>query len=286
MAHTTPRVCLAVGAAGGTGTLAKKVARDSRLTGSAGSHIDRSFEALVKVTQLAVLAQEDWHQQHGLILSASAVAVAEDYIRSILTDLVSLCPIVKRNAGSQSTRLEYVFSGNVGEAVRAVLDRESFSSQKTINDWLKTLVGSTTDKNRSAVVALEEFERVCHIRHCAIHAGGYVSSHNARVLGIEAGSWIAFETPDAIHEIIGVVVATIRVLNQHIFSSVVSKWIDEGVLSGQWTSDRDLFAPMWRAFYSAKDSESGTLNGDPLARRAYDAYRSVQGAALARSGHA
>src|SRR5687768_11479736 len=109
MAHRVPQICLASGIAPTTGSLAAKVVQSSRDGTAADSIIDRAFGGLVKVTQLTALATKEWHVQHGLILSASAVAVAEDYVRSLLTEVVQLCPLTERRVGSLSTRLEFVF---------------------------------------------------------------------------------------------------------------------------------------------------------------------------------
>ncbi|MFF0494447.1 hypothetical protein ACFYTQ_35985 [Nocardia sp. NPDC004068] len=226
-----------------------------------------------------------WQPQHGLILCSSAVAVAEDYFRSILTDVVGVCQICANRVKILETRMEYVFSGSVEDAVRGLLDRESFSSRDTIKEWAKKIAGMELSGNRSLSVALDEFERVCHVRHCAMHAGGYVSTRNAGSLGVPTGSWISFGSPAAIHEIISVVAATLRSFNQSLFEVLLGRWIDEGRLSGTWADDRGEFSGLWKAFRSKTDIDSSKFSGGPaLKSTAYMAYRSVLPAITGRGG--
>ncbi len=127
--------------------------------------------------------------------------------------------------------MEFVFSGSVADAFRGMLDRES-SSRESVLTWSKKVTGSNLGKASSLSDALREFERVCHIRHAAIHAGGYLSTHNAAVLGVPAGTWISFDSPKGIYAMIGGVTATIRSFNQVMFEQILNDWINENVLTG------------------------------------------------------
>lgn len=288
MPHTFPQVCLSSASTVGAGTLnrlANAAVSTDRHEYGQRSAIDVAFDSLLVVTQVAVDSSSDWRPQHGLILSSSTVAAAEDYFRSILTEVVELCSLCERRVQPLETRMEFVFSGSVQDAVRGMLDRESFSSKANVIAWSKRIAGADLSSERSLSVALEEFERVCHIRHAAIHAGGYVSTRNAEALGVPPGSWISFGSPAAIHEIIGVVTATIRAYNQVLFEKILSGWLAEGVLRGDWSTDKEKFAPLWEAFRSAGDIASSHASGDISMRsNAYLAFLAVRQAFASRSG--
>jgi hypothetical protein len=181
--------------------------------------------------------------------------------------------------------MEFVFSGSVPDAVRGMLDHESFSSRANVTAWSRKIAGAELKNERSLEVALQEFERVCHVRHAAIHAGGYVSTRNAGVLGVPPGSWISFGSPSAIHEIIGVIAATIRAYNQVLFESILSDWLRNGVLVGDWSEDKEAFTRIWRAFKSEGDIASSRAAGTaPLRATAYSAFLAVRKAFASRSG--
>lgn len=286
MAHSLPQVCLASTSNVGPGTLtrvANEAVVAARPERDDSSAIDRAFSALLLITRLAADAGPNWDPQHGLILSSSVVAVAEDYFRSVLTEVVSACAHCAGRVKPLETRMEFVFNGSISDAVRGMLDRESFSSSATVKTWAKKIAGANFSSHRSLNVALEEFERVCHIRHCAVHSGGYVSAHNAQVLGVQPGTWISFSAPDAIYEIVAVVTATIRSFNQGLFEIVLGRWLDTGELTGAWAVDKQKFTMLWDTFRSERDIESSQLSSSRLRLNAYHSYRSVQQAIVSRS---
>lgn len=286
MAHSLPQVCLASSSNVGSGTLtrlANQAISAARSDPQELSSIDRAFSALLVVTRLTADSSANWEPQHGLILSSSAVAVAEDYFRSILTEVVHTCVYCAARVEPIETRMEFVFTGSISDAVRGILHKESFSSSATIKAWAGKIAGANFASYASLNVALEEFERVCHIRHSAVHSGGYISARNAAVLGVPAGTWISFSSPDAIYEIISVVTATLRSFNQSLFEVLLGRWIDEGKLVGNWVDDKGQFSSLWCTFRSERDIESSQLLGPGLRSNAYQAYRSVQRLIVARS---
>lgn len=287
MSLTVPQICLASTASVGAGTLnrvASAAIATTRHAQGKRSPIDTAFDSLLVVTQLAVSSNATWRPEHGLILSSSAVAAAEDYFRSILTEVVELCSLCEARIRPLETRMEFVFSKSVPDAVRGMLELESFSSRENLLSWTKKFTGSNLEKELSLDVALREFERVCHIRHAAMHAGGYVSSRNAAVLSVPPGSWISFSSPTAIHEIIAVVAATLRAYNQSLFEKILEGWLREGLLVGDWGSDKVRFEPLWRAFRSVGDISSSHLpGGEKLKRNAFHVYLGVQSDFAARA---
>ena len=285
MSHNFPQVCL-TSSAGGSSSLEHLIGA-SAASSRPGSHyvspIDAAFEALQIVTKLAVDSAKHWRPQHGLIFSSSAVAAAEDYFRSILTEVASLCPVCERKIRPLETRLEFVLSGSVADAVRGALDHESFSSKTNVATWSKKIASFDPLTHTSLKRALSDFDRVCHIRHAAIHAGGYVSTRNAEVLDIPPGSWIAFESPLAVHEVINVIASTIRAYNQLLFERILSSWLEEGIMQGDWTADRDRFTPLWDAFKCLGDiNSSGAAGGISLRKTAYRNYQLTRSAFEAR----
>jgi hypothetical protein len=285
MPHALPQVCFA-SLSVGAGTL-NRVASDAVATDrhphGYQSPIDTAYDTLRVVTQVAASATPTWQPEHGLILSTSAVAAAEDYFRSILTEVIELCELCKQRAQPFETRMEFVFSGSVADALRGMLDRESFSSRENVLAWSKKVTGSDLGRARSLNDALGEFERVCHIRHAAIHAGGYLSTHNAKALGVPAGTWISFDSPKGIYEIISVVTATIRSFNQVLFEQILTGWIADAALKGVWTDDKDKFSSLWTAFSSTGDIDSDKAAGNGILKDTpYKAYLTVRKAVRAR----
>lgn len=283
--HAIPMTCLSSGMIVGNESLAARVSRSMRDQAVGVSAVDRAIGNLVVVTRMTSSVSTEWQTQHGLILTASAVAIAEDYVRSILADIVMLCPLAAERSYVLDTRMEFVFEGDPSEALRGVLDRQSFSSRSNVAEWLKRLLGKPVLRDSTLDTLLADFERVSHIRHCAVHAGGYISAHNAKSLGVPRGHWISFSEPGAVHEVIATVASTVRSVNQFVFESIVASWIDSRVLCGRWGIDKALFDPLYRAFVSLEDSSSARYSphGVRVRERAYDSYRVIRSSVLARN---
>lgn len=286
MSHRVPTTCIASGAAGGSALerLIHGSVRPERPSLGPSSAIDMAYGGLLVVTQLAVDCDSRWNTQHGLILSSSAVAVAEDYFRSILVGLAEVCPHSRGRVGSLPTRLEFVSTGSFPDALRSVLELTSFSSGKNLREWTTKIAGMKIPNEAGLSRLLDDFDKVSHVRHCAVHAGGYVSPGNASTLGVPGGSWISLASSAAIHEIVAVLTAVIRSYNQTLFEDVLSRWINAGDLNGTWQEDRGQFSALWRLFASRADRAGGGAGAATIAGRAYDAYRTIQGDLLSRWG--
>lgn len=286
MGHRLPSTCLASASATGLASLAHLDPHGlAHLDYEARpeSPIDRAFDALQTIAEVASGYQDMWKPQHGLILSAAAVSAAEDYFRSVLTETVALCVLCRARVADLETRMEYVSSGSLPEALRAHLDRTSFSKADTVKDTARSLTGVSIPSGSSLSFLLNEFEVVCHIRHCAVHSGGYVASHNASVLDVPPGSWISFKTAQPIYRIVRVVTACVRAFNQTLFEHVLGRWIDQRLLAGEWNADRDAFDPLWRTFRSALDTEGARKSGqEGFYSNSFHAHRSISRAVRLR----
>lgn len=281
MPHASLPVCLPgtspATLAGGIAALARSERHDSDL-----SAIDRALDSLVALTRLVGLAQSDWKSPYGLALSASAVAVADDFFRSIFVEIVDVCPMAAERTKTLETRLEYVSLGSRAEAMRDILSMSSFASMSTVKSWLKQVIGMGTlpiDLKR----VLQDYERVCQVRHVAIHTGGHVTALNADKLGVPAGAWIFPDTPKSVYDVIAAVAAVVRAFNQSALDSIIGGWLDSMLLTGDWSRDRPSFEPLWRTFYSKRDQASAAVSNSLTIRsNGYQAYRLVQASARSR----
>lgn len=287
MAHALPMSCLSSTATVGMGTLAHL--SDRAIIGKHAvrgvvSPIDAALANLSLVSRLAVQQASVWHTQHGLILSTAAVGAAEDYFRSILAELVGVCRFCEERVQDLETRMAYVRAGSLVDALRGSLENTSFSNGSTVKKWSKQVAGFEIQNGSTLDLLLREYERACHIRHCAVHSGGHVSTRNARALGLMPGQWIALESPDVIHQVVAVTASVVRSYNQRLFEFTLSRWIDQNELTGVWQEDRVRFDALWTVFRSTSDIESARLNGQHDFRpSAFESHRILAKGVRARA---
>ncbi|NOV98802.1 hypothetical protein HDG69_003404 [Isoptericola halotolerans] len=286
--HAVPRCCLAPNAPGGADHLPslRSAFATERPADEGSSPIELSFASIKAIQDLVHRSSSEWSPHYGLILGASAVAAAEDYFRSVLVEIAKACPTVRSRSRDLDVKMSHVLDGSIDTALRSSLDQVSFSSNRAVREWSKKLLGTKVSGDSTLARLLDEFERVCHVRHCATHAGGYVGEGNARVLGVEAGRWISLDSANAVYEILSVVVATIRAYNQFVLESVLSGWLNDGILLGSWGQDKKLFEKVWSVLRCRQDIAAGRVGSSGYPANGYQAYRVVQRAACSRAGGA
>jgi hypothetical protein len=198
------------------------------------------------------------------------VSATESYFRSTFTRLIHLCPVSREFARTQTVTLLAASSYDTCDLGYAVLDGGSLANAKTLRNRTQQLLGFSIVKNSSVDAALEQFDAVCHLRHAAVHARGVVGSHSLAELGMQGAVGLLKLDLNftLLQAAAGVCESLVRAYNRFVFNSVVARWIDKGILSGDWSTDRLLYQGIFEACYSTIDGRSP--------RTALDAYNATK----------
>ena len=88
---------------------------------------------------------------------------------------------------------------------------------------------------------------LCHMRHATTHAGGVLSSRNARELGLASTSQLhGVEVGFAeLQDALSVCYSAVRVYNRWLFRQVIGQWIGKNVLTGVWADDGESLTPLF-----------------------------------------
>lgn len=189
------------------------------------------------------------------VLGVGIIASAEFYIREILVGLVNICPIVQKRCEAEEIKIgafQYYGSRGIGFSLA---DSISFSNSATIADKIKLLAGIKVPDSGDLAVALLEFARLCNIRHSIVHACGLLSHHHLKGSDISSESHPTFVSFDfsGIQTVLSVCHNLVRTLNSILFDKVISDWIDNGIICGQWSLDSDKFSKLIKLFDSRED---------------------------------
>lgn len=210
----------------------------------------------------------------GRLLLLGLVGGVEAYLRSALTGVLRLCPLCRSNAADQLIPFGAVDYYGVSEFELGILDTSSLASAVEIRKRTQSLLGIPVKEGSSISAALAEFDKVCHLRHAAVHARGTLGRGNAAALGLGAsdGRRTLIVTFKSLQDAGLVCHSAVRAYNRFLYERVVSRWLGESILSGAWDSDKYRFGPLFDMFRSKKDGV-GPAN-------AYQAYRSLVKTAL------
>lgn len=228
-------------------------------------------------TELLSLIDPDIINKHEISLAGllflGSLAIAENYFRRLISSILSFDLHSRLNSESQMIKfgaIDWYSSVDIGNAL---VDDGSFADSDMVKNKFKNIIGFDLSKNETIAAALAQFDIICQIRHCLVHANGTIRAVNAKRLNIskeKIGHQIYPSMP-FLHSSIRLLDFLVREINSYICNCLISRMFtsqNEG-FSLNWKTDKKLFKSYWSAFYSQIDM--GVLT-DADVKRVYLAY--------------
>jgi hypothetical protein len=211
------------------------------------------------------------------LLVLGVVSAAEFYFRSIIVQSLDVCPYAMKQANKAEVSLGSLryYGTQIKNLGFSIFEHKSLADASEIKKELQRLVGVTIKPDSSAATALNGFDTLCELRHAAIHARGYVGFKNASDLGASSTSVqrINFSL-DTVFDLTKLSHNAVRSFNRHVLDGILSRWIADRYLTGNWRADRKKFSALFMIFAYPEENAFGS---DVSA-----AYRSIQPAIRAR----
>jgi len=109
----------------------------------------------------------------------------------------------------------------------ALMEGMNFSTEKSIRDGLKSLLGVSVGQNEKVLAALKQYDVVCNLRHCIVHRSGRLGAKNAIRFGLnDHGRFL--EKPievdfDSVHEIFAICRSLVQEVNDFVFCELLKR---------------------------------------------------------------
>jgi hypothetical protein len=190
----------------------------------------------------------------GRLLLLGFVSSIDDYFRRILSGVVEVCPLARRRASDKPVSFGALDYYEKEQAALALFENTTFASLKELKNQTANIAGINID-SASVGEAISKYEKLCHMRHAATHAGGLLNSRNARELGITV-TGVAHEvllSEAKLQTAASVCYSAVRAYNRWLFQGLIQSWIDQQVLSGKWATDKSLLESLFGLFHSKED---------------------------------
>lgn len=230
-------------------------------TSVAVSPIDEYYELARELLTRSARPDVSADQMLMRLLLLELVSGAELYFRRILSSIIGLCPLTRAIASRSQVSLGAAYYYGADTVALALIEHTSLSGQDEIRKYTKQLTEFDIKQTSSEGVALADFERVCHLRHAAVHARGELGSRNLAEIGIKAiGRRQLFLSPISFRTIVVKTHNAVRAYNRFLFDCTMRRWVREKVLTGVWERDKEVFEPVHKLFYSKED---GVGDSDP-----------------------
>jgi len=221
------------------------------------SPIDNYYTYALEIVMLS--AQRDLEDNSPMthLLLLGAVVATEQYFREILCGALCVCPISRRHAQGQRLSLgglDYFGKEGIGFAL---LESCSLSTQGEIKKQIANLTGFEVKRDSAVAATLAEFEKVCQLRHAAIHSRGEFCNRNLSDLGLFPNGRVRLHlTQVKLQSVVSVCHSLVRTFNRFLFEQIVKRLIVKNLLIGDWANDQSVFEPVFKLFYSCQDCQS------------------------------
>jgi hypothetical protein len=216
----------------------------------------RTTQDILKVGTPALLSA---HSTLGPLLLVGLVSATENYFRDVFARIIRVCPIARAAASDQDIKLGSVIWHGDGDVERGAFDHISFADAENILKYGRRFTGHTIKQPST----LEEFDRICEIRHGIVHAGAVMGGKNAIRLRLPANQGplrIKVDFPQ-LQESGSVCTTLVAAVNTEFFSEIAQRWaVKWPKLPGWNVAQRHaLFREVWNVFYSARDAANRSI---------------------------
>ncbi|WP_022951319.1 hypothetical protein [Leucothrix mucor] len=234
----------------------------------ANSPIDSFY---IERNKLLTSVNPDYANSHPSIpplVLVGLISLTENYFREILAGVITICPKAKEKSANRSLNLATAWFGS-DEMEKGAFENTSFSDPKVVKKNLNDLVGVNVTNNNQISTPLEEFGKLCELRHAIVHSAGLLAGKNA----------VKLELPNSrnsvkinigfseLQEAADVCTSLVCAVNIELFINISTKWLNEWPRTPAYRNENvnNLFKKIWSLFYSEFDARNSLIS-DPLTR--------------------
>lgn len=197
------------------------------------------------------------------LILVGLISLTENYFREILAGILNLCPLAKEKGASKSLNLATAWFG-YGELEKGAFENTSFSDADTIKKNFQSLLSYQISNTSQISTPLEEFDRLCELRHAIVHSAGWLAGKNAVKLRLP-------NSKNAVRIVVGfselqeaaeICTSLVCSVNLELYILLSKRWLHDWPKIPAY-SGRDfnkLFRGIWDLFYSEIDFSNGLIS--------------------------
>lgn len=237
---------------------------------SVGSPIDEFLIRLNAINQISPHPSQ-FDPLLGQLILLGVIAAVESYFRTIFRRLISIDPVCKEAVHRREVSYGAALHLSPGMLPEAILEKISFVSKDSIANSIRELGGVKGALPPDVTEAIDEYVRVCQLRHCAVHRFGKLGANNAIALGLDDHKELLEKpmrlTYGSLQVLIAVSTGTVKTVNNYLLNAVLSR-IPDSRWKFSYRSDRKLFNSYYVIFADTISSTGRT----PDLRVMYDEF--------------
>lgn len=209
-------------------------------------------EFLKRLEELNKLAPQpgNFDPYQGQLVLLGVVAAVESFLRALLRRIISSDDVSRDLVHDRDVAYGAALYLTEELLPEAILERIAFVSEKSIVSALNDLLGV---KNVPADLksAINDYARICQLRHCAVHRFGKLGVKNAIQLGLVEHKEI-LEKPlhlnyVALQNVIAIATGLVKSINNFLFNEILCR-VPDSQWVGKYTKDRVVFGKCYKLF--------------------------------------
>jgi hypothetical protein len=203
----------------------------------------------------------DVSPEFSRLLLLGYVSAIESFLRSVFRSIINTDAKAKADAHSYVVPFGAVLYHSKETVAESLLEGISFAGEQAIKSAINKFL-DCSNIPEDIKIMLEEFEKICQMRHCCVHRFGKLGTQNGISLGLESHSK-ALEKPlvlskDALGNIASWLMSFAKALNNFMFGVLLERSTREKNpyrIDWHWTYTRDRvkFLRIYQLFATTKD---------------------------------
>lgn len=227
------------------------------------SPIDGFYEGR---NQLLTAITPDFANSHPSVtplVLVGLISLVENYFREILAGIIIQCPKAKEKSASKPLNLATAWIG-YGELEKGAFENTSFSDADTIRKNLAGLIGYTISNTSQVSTPLDEFNKLCELRHAIVHSAGLLAGKNAVQLQLPSSKnsvkiSVGFSE---LQEAAEICTSLVCAVNLELYIHISKRWLNEWPKMPAY-KNKDfnvLFRDIWTLFFSNFDANNNLIS--------------------------
>jgi hypothetical protein len=219
---------------------------------SNASPIDEFLTRLSSINKLAP-HPTSFDPFQGQLVLLGALAAVESYFRTLFRRLIAFDPICQTAVAERDVSYSAAIHLPPEMLPESMLERISFTSIDNIKSAIRELIGIKGNLPSDLENSINDYVRVCHLRHCAVHRFGKLGVRNAIYLELSPGKFKSLlEKPlkldyAALQNAIAIATGLVKTLNNFLFNALLSR-IPQTSWTGIYRQDKALFIGYYNLF--------------------------------------
>lgn len=212
-------------------------------------------------SDIQVLEENDFL---GPLLYVGIISRTENYVRDILVECIKICPICKSEIANRTVSLGSMMWQKNGEFEKGIFENISFSDASAIKKELRYCLHIDIKETDLLGKILDEFDKLCQMRHAIVHSSRFLAGKNAIQLNISSyNEKLSIKVGYAqLQECASICTAVVMTFNLKLFEEMVYRWaVKWRNIDDFWMAEKEneYFSKIWDIFSSVIDREDPRL---------------------------